>query len=227
MALENSIKVKVCQISRSTLYRTLNHLSTLYLLTVFPSFHILCRSTISKVKNMYIGDQQVDHSKKPSKSDAILKSKMPAPMAPNRFGCATLPTKLRQFPSLNQASKPLRQFSAPQMNPSVGLTEKLAAKRQSSAPQISVLPDEFRQVFQRITGAANNGGDQKFVNIKNTKESPVMMTTGIDKKANFAVTVGGKTIGINKKEAFKPASHFQQVRGYENAVPVQLCVSYL
>ena len=29
----------------------------------------------------------------------------------------------------------------------VGLTEKLAAKRQSSAPQISVLPDEFRQVF--------------------------------------------------------------------------------
>ena len=219
MALENSIKVKFCQKSRSTLYRTLNHL-----LTVFPSFHILCRSTISKVKNMYIGDQhQVDHSKKTSKSDAILKSKMPAPMAPNRFGCATLPTKLRQFPSLNQASKPLRQFSAPQMNPSVGLTEKLAAKRQSSAPQISVLPDEFRQVFQRITGAANNGGDQKFVNIKNTKESPVM----IDKKANFAVTVGGKTIGINKKEAFKPASHFQQVRGYENAVPVQLCVSYL
>ena len=53
------------------------------------------------------------------------------------------------------------------------------------------------------------------------------MTTGIDKKTNFAVTVGGKTIGINKKDqAFKPASHFQEVRGYENAVPIQLCVSY-
>ena len=39
------------------------------------------RSTISKVRNMYIGDQ-VDRSKKPSKSDAVLKSKMPIPMAP-------------------------------------------------------------------------------------------------------------------------------------------------
>ena len=89
---------------------------------------------------MYLGDHhQVDQSKKP-------KSKMPTA---NKFGCATLPTKLRQFPSLNQAAKPLRQFSAPQMNPSVGLTEKLAAKRQSSAPQISVLPDEFRQVYSK------------------------------------------------------------------------------
>ena len=36
--------------------------------------------------------------------------------------------------------------------PSGDFTQKLGAKRQSSAPQISVLPDEFRQVFQKITG---------------------------------------------------------------------------
>ena len=79
---------------------------------------------------MYLGDQ-VDHAKKPNK-DAI-KPKVTV----NKFGCATLPTKLRQIPSLNHTAKVYgpRQSSAPQMNPT-GFTEKLAAKRQSSAPQI-------------------------------------------------------------------------------------------
>ena len=49
-----------------------------------------------------------------------------------------------------------------------------------------------------------------------------MTNTAIDKKTNVA-TVGGKTITINKKPAITPASHIQQVRGYENAVPIQLC----
>ena len=180
---------------------------------------------------MYLGDQPpvvLDATKRNSK-DAIKPSKaVPSSSAnANKFGCATLPTKLRQMPSLNQAAKVYgpRQSSAPQMNPNVGLmAEKLAAKRQSSAPQISVLPEEFRQVYQKITGGEKVNNVKKDIpcppalgGVANGNKMPI--------KAQPEIFVAKPV--ITKREAFKPASHFQEVRGYESAPPTRLNVNVI
>ena len=142
----------------------------------------------------------------------------------SKFGCATLPTKLKQTSSnfvsgggsgRNLASGILRNLqsnSAPQMN---GKSRGFEAKRQTSAPQISsghALPDEVRQVYQKITSG------QKVTKVKKDFKS----ASGQGQVSpNFQ-----ETERVLHREAFKPASHFSEVRGYEKAVPRQICVRF-
>ena len=140
----------------------------------------------------------------------------------SKFGCATLPTKLKQTSSnfvsgggsgRNLASGILRNLqsnSAPQMN---GKSRGFEAKRQTSAPQISsgnALPDEVRQVYQKITSG------QKVTKVKKDFKSGQGQVS-----PNFQ-----ETKQVLNREAFKPASHFSEVRGYEKVFPKQNFVSF-
>ena len=89
------------------------------------------------------------------------------------------------------------------------------AKRQTSAPQISgnTLPDEVRQVYQKITSG------QKVTKVKKDFKSAVSGQGQVS--PNFQ-----ETKRVLHREAFKPASHFSEVRGYEKAVPKQICVRF-
>ena len=88
---------------------------------------------------------------------------------------------------------------------------KLEARRQVSAPQIgNQLPEEVRQVYEKITRG------QKVTIAKKPDEMPPLKVD----KWETSPRLGGLH---SKREAFKPASHFSEVRGYENAVPDQKC----
>ena len=131
----------------------------------------------------------------------------------SKFGCATLPTKLKQTSSnFVSGGRNLQSNSAPQMN---GKSRGFEAKRQTSAPQISsgnALPDEVRQVYQKITSG------QKVTKVKKDFKSAI---SGGQVSPNFQ-----ETKRVLHREAFKPASHFSEVRGYEKAVPRQICVRF-
>ena len=155
------------------------------------------RSTISRIREMYLSDT-VDASKKTAHSQNGV----------NKFGCATLPTKLKQTAPLGRnLASGVRQSSAPQMNPK---WNKFEAKRQTSAPQISnQLPEEVREVYQKITsGQKVTTKKETIINVEQI--SPVL----------------GKGGQVLHREAFKPASHFSEVRGYEKALPRQKVVSH-
>ena len=93
-------------------------------------------------------------------------------------------------------------------------TGKLEARRQVSAPQIvnhalgGHLPEEVRQVYEKITRG------QKVTMAKKPEIIPPMKVD----KLETSPRLGGLH---SRREAFKPASHFNQVRGYEQAVPKQ------
>ena len=91
-----------------------------------------------------------------------------------------------------------------------GFGEKLEARRQVSAPQIShQLPDEVREVYEKITKGQ-----------KVTLPPPL-------KKPYEKLDASPRLGLISRREAFKPASHFMEVRGYETAIPKQICVNIL
>ena len=131
----------------------------------------------------------------------------------SKFGCATLPTKLKQTSSnFVSGGRNLQSNSAPQMN---GKSRGFEAKRQTSAPQISsgnALPDEVRQVYQKITSG------QKVTKVKKDFKS----ASG---QGQVSPNIQ-ETKRVLHREAFKPASHFSEVRGYEKAVPRQICVRF-
>ena len=129
----------------------------------------------------------------------------------SKFGCATLPTKLKQTSNFG-SGRNFQSNSAPQMN---GKSRGFEAKRQTSAPQISgnTLPDEVRQVYQKITSG------QKVTKVKKDFKSAVSGQGQVS--PNFQ-----ETKRVLHREAFKPASHFSEVRGYEKAVPKQICVRF-
>lgn len=150
---------------------------------------------------------------------------------PYKFGCATLPTKLKQ--AQNGKLGVHRQASASQMlskNISKSSTNvrKFSAQRQASAPQIGQqLPEELRQVYQKIKGG------QKVVVPKDAKKSfglkNVFEKPDVSPKLNAfdrPNTISPKPSPMLRKDAIKPASHFSEFRGYENAVPRQICVSF-
>ena len=93
---------------------------------------------------------------------------------------------------------------------------KLEARRQVSAPQIvnhalsGHLPEEVREVYEKITRG------QKVTMAKKPEIIPPMKVD----KLETSPRLGGLH---SRREAFKPASHFNQVRGYEHAVPKQKC----
>ena len=96
-----------------------------------------------------------------------------------------------------------------------GKSRGFEAKRQTSAPQISgnTLPDEVRQVYQKITSG------QKVTKVKKDFKSAASGQGQVS--PNFQ-----ETKRVLHREAFKPASHFSEVRGYEKAVPKQICVRF-
>ena len=130
----------------------------------------------------------------------------------SKFGCATLPTKLKQTSNFG-SGRNFQSNSAPQMN---GKSRGFEAKRQTSAPQISgnTLPDEVRQVYQKITSG------QKVTKVKKDFKSAVSGQGQVS--PNFQ-----ETKRVLHREAFKPASHFSEVRGYEKDIPLQNFVSFL
>ena len=175
------------------------------------------KSTVAKFREMYLSDT-VDNAVKKRSSQTSLN------FGPKDFGCATLPTKLKQSVSFNRKLNSRRQTSAPQIvrkspskfsqnQPNVlqnGQNDKLQARRQVSAPQIGnhQLPDELRNVYEKITQGqkVNLKKDMGPLEVDKWEASPRLMPR------------------ISKREAFKPASHFVEVRGYEKAVPQHLCV---
>ena len=107
---------------------------------------------------------------------------------------------------LTDRKSPTKSYGA---SKSVG--GKLEARRQVSAPQIgNQLPEEVRQVYEKITRG------QKVTIAKKPDEMPPLKVD----KWETSPRLGGLH---SKREAFKPASHFSEVRGYENAVPDQKC----
>ena len=143
-------------------------------------------------------------------SAAASKKASSKPPQTTKFGCATLPTKLKQSAAFGSGITGLRQSSAPTFMTS---KSKFEAKRQTSAPQISnTLPDEVRQVYQKITSGQKVKPNKKEFGSKSGQGqvSPILKGTK----------------PVLHREAFKPASHFSEVRGYEKAVPKQICVSY-
>jgi len=172
------------------------------------------RSTISKFRELYLSENPPENSGKNKQ-----KMSSASHCVPTKFGCATLPTKLKQTASFN--GKLSSRGSAPQMNhrkspsKSFGASKsvggKLEARRQVSAPQIgNQLPEEVRQVYEKITRG------QKVTIAKKPDEMPPLKVD----KWETSPRLGGLH---SKREAFKPASHFSEVRGYENAVPDQKC----
>ena len=80
-----------------------------------------------------------------------------------------------------------------------------------SAPQIgNRLPEEVRQVYEKITRG------QK---VTMAKKPEVIPPLKVD-KWDTSPRLGGVH---SKRDAFKPASHFNEIRGYENALPKQKC----
>ena len=80
-----------------------------------------------------------------------------------------------------------------------------------SAPQIgNQLPEEVRQVYEKITRG------QK---VTMAKKPEVIPPLKVD-KWDTSPRLGG---AHSKRDAFKPASHFNEFRGYENALPKQKC----
>lgn len=139
----------------------------------------------------------------------------------HRFGTATLPTKLKQTASFSGKLSSSRQASAPQMNrksptkfkPTLAQPAKLEARRQVSAPQIgnyrNTLPDEVREVYERIKKGQ-----------KVPKKMPPLKVDKYETSPRLAHQERRKGGG-----GFKPASHFSELRGYEHALPSQICVS--
>lgn len=173
------------------------------------------QSTISKFKDMYLSNTDaVDNA-------GVKKKVLPATTSNTRFGCATLPTKLKQSAPYAGQMFASRQTSVPQMHRKLSPTKskstfngvnKLEARRQVSAPQIgNRLPEEVRQVYERIKGG------QKVVTMKNKDAIKIEKMDASPRLGNHQPP---------RDTAFKPASHFSEVRGYENAVPSQICVSF-
>ena len=95
--------------------------------------------------------------------------------------------------------------------PTKTLGGKIEARRQVSAPQIgNTLPEEVRQVYEKITRG------QKVTMVKKPELIPPLKVD----KLETSPRLGGLH---TRREAFKPASHFNEVRGYESAVPKQKC----